>query len=368
MTKNYIIDISRLELGDIILTAEKGAVSKGVRVATLSKYSHAAIYVGGTIIEATLGGVFSKNPQRLIFDSENQVAVYRYRGELSEEQVKVICNYARSKVASLYTIPEALTLRIRELLKKPESRKQFCSRLVALSYSDNGIDLLNIRNPAYCTPKQLSLCKAFYKVSDIIREATESEVRFSKTEDPNIAHQKDTIEWVNKVRNLVSEQSLSKTYDIQSIIDVDAFLKFHPEFDSDIVSYMEAGGYLTHYNFDMKNNPHRYNLIWLESVAMKMRNRDEFLIAELTKELSMINLYSENLARYLDYFISDELIYYKKHCALYINLLIGIQVRTTFLGEVSNKIGNGYVTNASNEIRRVATKNIDAGKRVLGLK
>ena len=110
MAKKFIIDMPSLKIGDVILTAEKGLTSKGIRVATLSKYSHAAIYVGGTMIEATLGGVFSKNPQRLIFNSEKQVAVYRYRGLLNESQIQSVCGYARSKTASLYTLPEAATL------------------------------------------------------------------------------------------------------------------------------------------------------------------------------------------------------------------------------------------------------------------
>ncbi|SUP04970.1 Uncharacterised protein [Vibrio cincinnatiensis] len=67
MGKKLILDVPSLKLGDVILTSEKGFASIGVRAATLSKYSHAAIYVGGTMIEATLGGVFSKNPQRLLF-------------------------------------------------------------------------------------------------------------------------------------------------------------------------------------------------------------------------------------------------------------------------------------------------------------
>lgn len=367
MTKKFIIDVPSLKLGDIILTADKGLVSKGVRVATLSKYSHAAIYVGGTMIEATLGGVFSKNPQRLIFNSEKQVAVYRYRGLLSETQIKNVCNYARSKTASLYTLPEAATLRVREILKKPESKKQFCSRLVALSYSDNGIDLGNIRNPAYCTPKQLSLCKEFYKVDNIIREADEDEVTFAQKDDPNIPHQKDTINWVNKVRELVNKEGLSKKFDIQSITDVNEFLQFYPQFDASIVSFMKFEGYLTHYNFDTKRNPYRYNPVLLESVVQGRNDKNGFFEEQLIKEYDIINVYSENLNQYLNYYVKNKLDYYREHCVLYINLLTGIYIRMTFLNQVSTKYCNSYIANSSGELMRVAGNNCNKGKEFLGL-
>ena len=60
----YVIDHTKLKPCDIILTSDKTFTSKGIRLATLGRYSHAALYVGGTTIEATLNGVFSKNIQR----------------------------------------------------------------------------------------------------------------------------------------------------------------------------------------------------------------------------------------------------------------------------------------------------------------
>ena len=149
--KKYIINRFKLEPCDIILTSDKTFSSKGIRLATLGKYSHAAIYVGGTIIEATLKGVFSKNTQRIIFDKENQVAVFRSKKPLSEIEVKKICEYARAQVGSLYTIPEAITIRARSMLGILETRKQFCSRLVAKAYEAAEYDLANLRGcPRFC--------------------------------------------------------------------------------------------------------------------------------------------------------------------------------------------------------------------------
>ncbi len=185
-TEKYIIDYSKLEACDIILTAETSTTSKLIRGMTWGKYSHAAIYVGGTTIEATLKGVFSKNPQRLVFEGENQVAIFRSRRALTEVEIRKICEYARGQVGSLYALPEAIAIRGRSLLKMPETRKQFCSRLVAKSYEAAGYDLANLRHPAYCTPKQLGLCKSFYQVQNIIRRASDGEVLFANSPDPGV--------------------------------------------------------------------------------------------------------------------------------------------------------------------------------------
>ncbi len=46
--RKYILERSILQPADIILTGDKGWVSLSVRAATVSRYSHAAIYVEHT--------------------------------------------------------------------------------------------------------------------------------------------------------------------------------------------------------------------------------------------------------------------------------------------------------------------------------
>lgn len=339
MSKKYIIDYRELKAGDIILTADKSITSKGVRLGTISKYSHAAIYVGGTMIEATLPGVFSKSPQRLIFDSKNHVAVYRYDGELTNSQIEDVCNFARSKVCSLYSIPEAITLRFRELLKKPATKQQFCSRLVALSYSENGINLKNLRNPAYCTPKQLSLCKAFYKVDHMVREATSDEVLFSETEDPNLNHQIETLKWVREARNLIQNNEIFEKYDIQTINDVNEFLYENREFNDSIVSLIKSGRYLTYYKYDTQRNPWRYNSDLFEMIATHQSDKEHFFDVQLKINFDVFNVYSNNLRMYLSYYTSSGLSYYKEHCFLYKNLMQLIYIRAKNINKASKKLG-----------------------------
>lgn len=365
VSKKYIINYKELEPGDIILTADKGIVSKGVRLGTLSKFSHAAIYVGGTMIEATLSGVFSKNPQRLIFDSKDHVAIYRYDGELTESQVEDISNFARSKTCSLYSIPEATTLRLRELLKKPATKQQFCSRLVALSYSESGVNLKNLRNPAYCTPKQLSLCKAFYKVDHMVREATSDEVSFSKTEDPTITHQKETTEWVRRVRQLSQTDALSMKYDIQTINDVDEFLYENRTFNNSILESVKNGGYLTFYKYDTKRNPWRYDRVLLETMLIYQPDKESFLETQLKISFDVFNVYKNNLVKYLEYYSSTGLSYYKEHGYLYYNLMDLIYIRSKNINEVSEKLGFKKEAFISKEVMNRAKVNCEIATQVL---
>lgn len=367
MSVKYIIDISMLQEGDIVLTANKSMASKGIRLATLSTYSHAAIHVGGTLIEATLSGVFSKNPQRLIFDSSEHVAIYRYHRILTDDEKESICYHARSKVGSLYALPEAITVKARSALKMKETRKQFCSRLVALAYSENHIDLKNLRYPAYCTPKQLSLCKAFSQVKGIIKEASQAEIDFLNNEDPLIKNQESTFSWLNKTRRLVENENLSNIYDIQTVNDVSDFLLEKPNFDKEICNYLDETDYLTNYNFDIKNNPYRYNSQALYLKTINFGNPIVFLENELKKEYGIVDNYIRNLNNYLEAYSRINLNYHSKHCILYINLLNGIFIRMHFLNEVSKKIGAMEVSNKSYSIMVSAAEASGVAKKALGL-
>lgn len=98
MEKKYTIERSLLKRGDIVLTAENTLISKGVRLGTASRYSHASIWVEGTLIEAVQAGVFSKNPQRIILDKPSHCVVLRSKKPLSVEEIEQICQYAHSKL------------------------------------------------------------------------------------------------------------------------------------------------------------------------------------------------------------------------------------------------------------------------------
>ncbi len=214
---SFILERTLLLPGDIILSGDKSLPSLGVKISTASRYSHAALYVGDTMIEATLKGVFSKNIQRLIFERESDVIVLRSKQKLTEENIETICSFARSKTGSLYALDEAITMRIKSALKLDKSKRQFCSRLVAESYAFIGYDFINLRSPSYCSPRQLSLCKSFKKVDEVIRKATNEEIEFCNTQDPNLDNQHRTFKWLDNVRTMIKRESNLCNIDIQTI-------------------------------------------------------------------------------------------------------------------------------------------------------
>jgi len=66
----YILDIGKLEAGDIFLTRSNSEISQLVRRLTKSEFSHAILYVGvSSCIESDGPGVQSQNIQRILFEN-----------------------------------------------------------------------------------------------------------------------------------------------------------------------------------------------------------------------------------------------------------------------------------------------------------
>ena len=326
--RKYILERSLLQPADIILTGDKGGVSLSVRAATISRYSHAAIYVGDTTIEATMAGVFSKNPQRLIFDRLTDVLVLRAKRPLSELETRAICSYAQSKVGSLYALNEAITIRLRTLLRHQDSKQQFCSRLVAKSYEYAEFDLMNLRNPAFCTPKQLALCKAFEPVKGVVRPASDAEVAFAESDDPAQENFRQIYEWLDKVRALVSQKKeLAEQWDIQTQNDVVPLLSAHPEYDSQISEYMQDSGYLEFYTIDARKNPFRYKADLFILQISQVEDMSEAIHEELAKEVNLFNRYASNQHHFCELFKENNLKFFRLHIQLYNNMLSEILLR-----------------------------------------
>jgi hypothetical protein len=361
----YVIDRSKMEPCDIILTSDKTVTSKGIRIATLGKFSHAAIYVGGTTIEATLKGVFSKSIQRMIFENKNQVAVFRSKSPLSDKEVKKICDYARAQTGTLYALPEAITIRARSIFRMQETRKQFCSRLVAKSYEAARYDLGNLRSTAYCTPKQLGMCKSFYQVLGVVRKATIDEIAFAKTPDPNIGHQLHTFEWLNKVRDLTNGEPSTNAVDIQSMNDVDEFLLKYPQYDQNISESVENTGYLHFYEYDTKANPYRYNEKLFQMVMVKHPDALLFVDDLLEMEAGLFPKYAQNLEGYIHYAKQENLRFFRLHIQLYISLIKQVYMRLKVIISFCVNIHQDELAQELDKLNQVVLKAINTGEEAL---
>ena len=371
MDKKYIIDRSKLLPGDIILTAEQAPVSTIVRVATFSRYSHAALWVDGTMIEATQDGVFSKNAQRLILDKASHADVYRSRVPLTENQAQQICDYARSQVGTLYALDEAmlvLPMRVKKLGLK-ETKRQFCSRLVALAYQQSGYNLQNLRQPLFCTPRMLSVCTAFQKVPGMIREATQAELAFAETDDPVKKNQEQLFEWLNAVRKLVAaDETLSCAFDIQSVNDINDILYAHPNLDDAITALIKSNEYLAFYNHDTKNEnlAYRYNKFAMIQMVNSFNKPFDFLLEELKKEPEMFRRFEIMTLSMIEKYEETGLAYFREHLNLYKNLMTGVHVRLTHIAIGLDWIDEDDAAESVLTLAGMAASVIKKAKIVLG--
>jgi hypothetical protein len=99
------LDLKSLIPGDCILVGGKSIVSRGIKWFTDSKYSHAAIYIGGGknyIIEATMAGV-EKNPISDLLDHAENLCIRRIP-ELTAEDAAEMKNKAYQLLYESYDI------------------------------------------------------------------------------------------------------------------------------------------------------------------------------------------------------------------------------------------------------------------------
>ena len=155
--KKYGINISKIELGDIVLsTTKKSFVSTVIRMATKSNYSHAALILGQTMLmEARENGVFALNTLRSVFNSPSEFLILKCPA-LTTSQKNKIDEFSRGiAYGSPYNFKGIFTDLIRNN-PKIDLKEFYCSQFVYESYKYAGINL--VKKPflgKYVTPKNL---------------------------------------------------------------------------------------------------------------------------------------------------------------------------------------------------------------------
>jgi hypothetical protein len=278
----YIFEMEKLQAGDIILTAQIGAISKAVRLSTLSKFSHAILYVGdGSFIHSDSQGVQSNNIQRLLFKDMNHAEVRRI---VDASYVANAIMFARSQIGMSYSVKEAVRTK-NPLYKGQKLNRQFCSRLVAQSFEYAGIKLVN--NADYCTPKELQKSHHANTVGGCLRVAEDHEIEFSKSSSPIQRQTEITNSILEAVRELTRQ-------DIQSFEDLDQFVKANSDYDTRITDIVKSSGYLTMFDYELTQNPWRFDgeiFLSLNLESSYKRERAEF---ELESAENQVKLYSHN--------------------------------------------------------------------------
>ncbi|WP_436873699.1 YiiX/YebB-like N1pC/P60 family cysteine hydrolase [Kosakonia sacchari] len=307
----YIIDRDLLQIGDVVLTSASTALSKGVRTFTKSDYSHAMIWVGGTLIHSDGGGVYSKNVDRLLFPAPDRVRVLRCKEQLTDEQMLSIITFARSQVGKLYSVKDAINAKLK--LNRVANQKQFCSRLVAQSYRNAGIDLVD--NADFCSPEEINSSELLYEVENYLNFATSSQIEFSNTVDHNEEIQRNTMTMLENIREAFNPS-------IQTLSDVLDHLNNHPEHDRPITDFAIESGYFNHAEYDILKNPWRYS----DTLFLEHTNNDESLslylagfIENIGNDITTTHLLE--LYKYQELYKKTPLHFYFEHIRLYKQLL-----------------------------------------------
>jgi cell wall-associated NlpC family hydrolase len=132
-----LVGVEDLAPGDILLSADAGITSAGIRLLTTSPVSHAAVYVGaGEVAEALGGGVRLRTMAR-VMEEESVVAVFRHPA-LDDERANRLSAFAREQVGKPYDYvgvmmhaPFALQRRVCELPGMPSLLREACLSMLA---------------------------------------------------------------------------------------------------------------------------------------------------------------------------------------------------------------------------------------------
>lgn len=322
MEKFFSVDVMKLEVGDIIFTAENAAASKAIRFFTKGKVSHVGLWTGKTMLEAASKGIFSKNPQRILADNKNKIHVLRPKKKLTNIQEQSLINFANKKILTPYSVPEAIFMAPLRWCGIKASDKQFCSRFVAQCFQEIAYELNGIKYPSFCSPQTLFSCDSFFEVKEAIKELNETEIQFTKSLDPLTLHQKNHIEIIKKIQDLLKRKKVN--FKINNFQDISDFLIKNRSFDNEFTNIIRSNSYLSDFCLDRYRNPQRY---FGDFCTMYIKNNShEDTVTGLTRNLhaikSAISDRIKELNTYRDYFISTGLTYYEDHYILHKNIVL----------------------------------------------
>ena len=283
-------DIDKVQPGDILLTARKAATSKGIRLASWGKVSHAMICVQhSSVIDSTSNGVQSQNLQRIFLGDRDGAFVFRMRPGLDSAQLDAVITYARAEIGTRYSLAEAT--RSVAGVRKPRSARQFCSRLVARSYAHAGIGLVGDED--YCTPDALLESPLLEEVPDAVVPASTAEVAaWCARPDPTSA--------MSKAHNAILAAARAFDPAIENLQQVDQLVAGRAECDPPLSAILKKSGYLDLWKHDAAMNPWHYDLTEMNRITNDIRLADlcAYCISTIGEEQSGGQRFVVNLAGY----------------------------------------------------------------------
>lgn len=132
-----LVNAENLQPGDIILTAENGLNSIGIRLITLSPVSHAAVYLGDQQIAEAVGSGIRRRSMDALLADEATIVAFRHPNITAEQATKINAFTAKhdgqkyNYVGVILQAPFALERRLCELPLIPSLVRDFCIRGIA---------------------------------------------------------------------------------------------------------------------------------------------------------------------------------------------------------------------------------------------
>lgn len=282
------LNLSKLRIGDIILTTTTDLLSKAIRLVTNGDISHALVCVSSqSVIDSTGEGVRSRNPQRLFWEDDCAVYVRRLAGGLSDTQSRQIVDFVRERIGVRYTAFEAARTVVGGA--NTPSRKQFCSRLAAQAYASAGLHLVD--DPNYCTPVQLKDSNLLISVEGAILDA-------SKADRDAMDRILDSTKLMVDATNMLLAAARTKNALIESVSDIDEHLLEVPGDDAFFAELFSTSGYLTVWKAEYAKNSWRYDLQLMTSSPHSDAQKRKYCEELLNDGGEGMLRYQKNLEQY----------------------------------------------------------------------
>ncbi len=247
----YILNLSKLEVGDIFLISRDDPKSEKIKKLTQCDYTHAALYTNrGSYIDSDGLGVQSGNTQRLLFKNEDEIKVLRLKDDIYKSLITEVINYTRRKIGTEFSGSEVRNTFINKSTLPQEPNRQFCSRLVAQAYQYAGIYLVD--NPNYCSPKEILDSKLLIEIEEPLIKASQADIEFAESDNVSLGQRDIIFNILEKVKNLTNK-------DIQTFGQLSEFVLNNPDKENKISQILEESGYLTMWKIEKERNPHHYN-------------------------------------------------------------------------------------------------------------
>jgi len=281
------IQINSVQPGDILFTARPRKISKTIRAATDGVVSHAMICVQhSSFIDSTSDGVQARNLQRELFEDDERAFHFRLKNPPSRQVLEQIIDYARAEVGVRYSISEAA--RSVAAVRRPRSRRQFCSRLVARVYKMAGIEL--VPDADYCSPEDL-------RRSPLLKELTVEFEPVSAEEFAWMSDRPNPIQATHNAQNAVLDAARSVDSEVENFNDLYGFLVRRPEADQVIAGALESSGYLEIWKMEVDEHPWRYTHGLIDKLSASPEVVRDYCIGTVKEAYSGGIRFAVNLAQ-----------------------------------------------------------------------